>query len=309
MHFCFLLRERRPLAGDHHLHSSGWRGKVWKSLGRDGLGQMEGADLWRTWGQKSEAWYDASTYSSEGLQREWLVKFWKFIILPAWIFQIYQGMHSRIAGWWKIMPKGKMKMPKSSSLPCQACPLAIGVQNTAWPMGGQSSMMHSGEFTSKKGEASGLSSHFLGFQIWYIRKPLLILKHTSISHANNSTLWGGKRNSFWYSQWEVQFHCHWQRVNLYFSKWLTFDVLTVSVLSADRFTDSPCVLDSCYNRDNTATQQGKPGMGGRVEGLLSKREATEVKKISRCSWPRRGGRHRKVLEIPAFSSQEERGRG
>lgn len=56
-----------------------------------------------------------------------------------------------------------------------------------------------------------------------------------------------------------------------FTKWLTFDALTFSPLSAHRFTDDLYVLVSFWNRDHTTAEQSKPGMKEK-ESWLSKRE-------------------------------------
>lgn len=77
------------------------------------------------------------------------------------------GMHSRIAGWWKIMPKGKMKMPKSSAQLCQARPLALCWPKTPGPRLGYSSDNTKRETASSplRRKLLGSVHMLLGFQI------------------------------------------------------------------------------------------------------------------------------------------------
>lgn len=92
------------------------------------------------------------------------------------------------------------------------------------------------------------------------------------------------------------------RDEICFIKWLTLDAFISFTLSAHSFTESSHVLVSADSRACTAPGQGVPGQGGaRMKGesggFLSKREAMKVKKVSRYSLPRSGGRKRNVLEM------------
>lgn len=141
-------------------------------------------------GQKSRDQCDASVIILECLQRKSWGNSESLSSCQLESSKYTMEMHSRNAGWWKIMPKGKMKMPKSLTQPCQACPLAIWWQNATGPKVRYSLGDTKWETASSplgKGKLWGCYHILLGFQLSCMSKPLSILKHISISHTSNST--------------------------------------------------------------------------------------------------------------------------